>query len=337
MVRTRGGVNTSGKATKGKKKVEEVVDDACRVVEPPMVEAGTQKLKKQKNLKRGKGEGSNATASTRKNGDEDEDDVGVAIAPIVKGRVGDSSCAEIAADLSKHTTVLSATDSIEEGVEPSVREGVTDTLNTEDVVILEDADREKKKSKKRKHKKSADVGEACEPKKKLRKEEQGTKKARRAERKAKNDGEKEKDYAKEGEKGSDEEDVVSIVIKKRKAKDKLKINENRSRVGNKRIPKNVVAVATENVALSSEEEKVKWRFVASRRIAAERMLSEVTKKNADIMENNLKDDIKHLDGVLQSTLARKSVLEARLMSLDVEKDFAVDPDASDNEAQFSQE
>ncbi|GAA0144786.1 hypothetical protein LIER_42827 [Lithospermum erythrorhizon] len=82
---------------------------------------------------------------------------------------------------------------------------------------------------------------------------------------------------------SDEKDIASIIIKRKKAKGKLKIDENKSRVGNKRIPKNVVAVSTENVALNSEEEEVKWRFMASMRIAAERMLSEVTKMNADIM------------------------------------------------------
>ncbi|GAA0164708.1 hypothetical protein LIER_20278 [Lithospermum erythrorhizon] len=53
MVRTRGGVNTSGKETKGKNKAEESGDDACRGVEPLVVEVEAQKLKKEKELKRG--------------------------------------------------------------------------------------------------------------------------------------------------------------------------------------------------------------------------------------------------------------------------------------------
>ncbi|GAA0176116.1 hypothetical protein LIER_29168 [Lithospermum erythrorhizon] len=90
------------------------------------------------------------------------------------------------------------------------------------------------------------------------------------------------DNDKENEQGSNEEDIVVVIIKRRKAKGKLKINENRSRVRNKRVPKNVV-VSTENVAMNSKEEEAKWKFVASRRIFAERMMSENTKKNPDIM------------------------------------------------------
>ncbi|GAA0157211.1 hypothetical protein LIER_43397 [Lithospermum erythrorhizon] len=223
-------------------------------------------------------------------------------------------------------------------------------------------------------------------------------------------------------------------------------------------------LSREKVALNLEEEEAKWRFVASRRIAAERMLSEVTKKNADIMgiledaevmpfietigpsslscvsetlarvlyiigmrasfnleqfifeqvvqharshvvlkpiaypsllcniieaqqpdiltaadeeapshgfttispkllqgthvadiplraietgsgsgagneatARFLKDEIKQLDGVIQSSLARKSVLEAHLRSFTGEDDPVVAPDASDSEAEASQE
>ncbi|GAA0161094.1 hypothetical protein LIER_17493 [Lithospermum erythrorhizon] len=161
---------------------------------------------------------------------------------------------------------------------------------------------------------------------------------------------------------SKDEDVAVVISRRRKAKGKLKINENRSRVGNKRIPKNVVVVSTENVALNSEEEKGKWKFVASRRIAVERMLSQVTKKNADSMGTHvaniplraietrsglstgsdetsrfIRDEIKHLDSVIQSSLARKSVLEARLKSLAGEDDPRIDPAGSDSEAEASHE
>ncbi|GAA0139333.1 hypothetical protein LIER_00899 [Lithospermum erythrorhizon] len=50
----------------------------------------------------------------------------------------------------------------------------------------------------------------------------------------------------------------------------------------------------------------------------------------------IRDEIKHLDGVIQTSLARKSVLEARLRSLTGEVDPEVDPDVADNEAKASQ-
>ncbi|GAA0168013.1 hypothetical protein LIER_22830 [Lithospermum erythrorhizon] len=51
----------------------------------------------------------------------------------------------------------------------------------------------------------------------------------------------------------------------------------------------------------------------------------------------LKDEIKHLNGVIQSSLARKSVLEARLRSLSGDDDPTVDPAANDSEAGTSKE
>ncbi|GAA0171432.1 hypothetical protein LIER_41159 [Lithospermum erythrorhizon] len=54
-----------------------------------------------------------------------------------------------------------------------------------------------------------------------------------------------------------EEDVASVMSKRRKAKGNLRMNENRTSVGNKRVPKNVVAVSTANMALNSEEEEVR--------------------------------------------------------------------------------
>ncbi|GAA0151323.1 hypothetical protein LIER_10065 [Lithospermum erythrorhizon] len=68
MVRTGGGVNTSDKATKGKKKAEESDDNACRVVEPPVVEFEARNVKGRK-LKT-KRKRSKAPVSTNKKGDE---------------------------------------------------------------------------------------------------------------------------------------------------------------------------------------------------------------------------------------------------------------------------
>ncbi|GAA0145918.1 hypothetical protein LIER_05992 [Lithospermum erythrorhizon] len=159
-----------------------------------------------------------------------------------------------------------------------------------EVEIPKAVGQEKKKSKKRKYKSNADEGEASEPKKKLSKKERASKKSRSVERNARRATEEttgaiEQNEAgnDEAEQGSDNEDIDAVIIRRRKAKGKLKINENRSRVGNKRVSKNVTTVSIENVALNSEEEEAKWRFVASRRIDAEKMLSENTKKNTDIM------------------------------------------------------
>ncbi|GAA0150121.1 transfer/carrier protein [Lithospermum erythrorhizon] len=72
---------------------------------------------------------------------------------------------------------------------------------------------------------------------------------------------------------SEEDDIAILITKWRKATGKEKMNENRTSVGNRRIPKNVVAIPTTNVSLNSEEEQARWMFVANRWIAAEKMLS----------------------------------------------------------------
>ncbi|GAA0181473.1 hypothetical protein LIER_30248 [Lithospermum erythrorhizon] len=132
------------------------------------------------------------------------------------------------------------------------------------------------------------------------KEEREAKRARKAERSAKREVEKAadadvheeaEDHISEEEGGneyeeaqkSDEEDIAVVITKKRKATSKPRLNENRTRVGNKRVLKNVAAVSTTNVALNFEEEQANWRLVANRRVSAEKMLSEVTKKNANII------------------------------------------------------
>ncbi|GAA0175688.1 hypothetical protein LIER_28812 [Lithospermum erythrorhizon] len=94
-------------------------------------------------------------------------------------------------------TGAEADDLPEQIVEPTMGEGVADTLNAdiEEVEIPENVDQEKKKSKKRKNnngteRRDADTGEPSEPKNKMRKEERATKRARWAERKARKAAEK---------------------------------------------------------------------------------------------------------------------------------------------------
>ncbi|GAA0185979.1 hypothetical protein LIER_33267 [Lithospermum erythrorhizon] len=66
--------------------------------------------------------------------------------------------------------------------------------------------------------------------------------------------------AEENTQGLDDEDITAITIKRRKVKGKLKTNENKSRVGNKTVSKNVAVVSIENVALNSVEEVAKCKF-----------------------------------------------------------------------------
>ncbi|GAA0163614.1 hypothetical protein LIER_19435 [Lithospermum erythrorhizon] len=86
------------------------------------------------------------------------------------------------------------------------------------------------------------------------------------------------DNAEEAAQGSNEEAALAVFNRRRKGKGKLKLNENRTRMGNKRISKNVADVSIENVALNSKEEDAKWIFVASQRIAAQRMMFELVRE-----------------------------------------------------------
>ncbi|GAA0173908.1 hypothetical protein LIER_27413 [Lithospermum erythrorhizon] len=54
LIMTLGGVNTSRKETKGKKKAEESSDDICRVVEKPVVEVEAQNVNGRKLKIKGK-------------------------------------------------------------------------------------------------------------------------------------------------------------------------------------------------------------------------------------------------------------------------------------------
>ncbi|GAA0143876.1 hypothetical protein LIER_04456 [Lithospermum erythrorhizon] len=175
-------------------------------------------------------------------------------------------------------------------------------LKTPHEVISEDVG-QKKKSKKRKHKKSADDGESFVPKKTLSKEERAAKKSRKAEMRARRVAQKAADTeaaeddvpeeveefvpkevrpsviqpyvddewlpehephgdnADEKAQESDDEDIAAVITKRRKVTRKLNLNENKTRVENKRVPKNVVTVSTANVALNYEEEQAKWRLM----------------------------------------------------------------------------
>ncbi|KAG9150089.1 hypothetical protein Leryth_026593 [Lithospermum erythrorhizon] len=48
------------------------------------------------------------------------------------------------------------------------------------------------------------------------------------------------------------------------------MNDTRTRVNNKRIPKNVAPVSTDGIALNSKDEEARWKFIYNRRLAPER-------------------------------------------------------------------
>ncbi|GAA0165868.1 hypothetical protein LIER_21158 [Lithospermum erythrorhizon] len=182
---------------------------------------------------------------------------------------------------------VSATKPATEEAHGDDAQGDTNTLN-EDTVF---SSPETKKSKKRKLKKISEAGPS-EPKlskeekvakKARRAEKRARKAARRSQRVSEADATTEKEVeetvaeetevippvmhtsvdeewlpdqeqqANDPHEDSDEEDVAAVMERRRKAKGKLRINENRTRIGNRRIPKNVADVPTTNVSLSFEE------------------------------------------------------------------------------------
>ncbi|GAA0144690.1 hypothetical protein LIER_35984 [Lithospermum erythrorhizon] len=224
MVRTRGGVNTSSKVTKGKKKKEETSNDTSRVVEPQDVQEKEQNVKGQKKAKT-----------------KIEDNIGEAVSPIIEVRVGDSSHVEdvkvVGSDLNvscvddsmSNTTERPSVEALVETTTPSVRDKTMENVKgmesvyipsvagTKDVTIEfveDDVISRKKKSKKRKNKFGADAGETSEPKRKLSKKERAAKRAKRAERKPRKAVEEEvvnDDVQKMGEEQTVEEQVSSNV------------------------------------------------------------------------------------------------------------------------------
>ncbi|GAA0186838.1 hypothetical protein LIER_34126 [Lithospermum erythrorhizon] len=83
---------------------------------------------------------------------------------------------------------------------------------------------------------------------------------------------------------SEDEDVVVVTRKRRTIIGNLKIDENRTRAGNKRIHKNIIFVPVDGMIIKDDESNARWRFIYSRRIDAEEMMFEVTNKNIDIMD-----------------------------------------------------
>ncbi|GAA0149371.1 hypothetical protein LIER_08564 [Lithospermum erythrorhizon] len=72
---------------------------------------------------------------------------------------------------------------------------------------------------------------------------------------------------------------VDIQKLKLRAKGKLRVNESRYRINNRRIVKDVEEISTNGVDFCGEEHEARWKFVSVRNILPERHLSEVTYNN----------------------------------------------------------
>ncbi|GAA0160597.1 hypothetical protein LIER_17116 [Lithospermum erythrorhizon] len=190
---------------------------------------------------------------------------GMDINPSVEDTGVDSMDADIPSDVDIGVEIA-------EGMErPTEGQGVEDTLGEDIQEVIPEDDGQKKKSKKRKHKKSADVGIASEPKHKLRDddveevvlEEAETEEVARPVNHPTVDDEwlpehkPQGDNTEEEARESEDEDIAAVITKRRKTTSKLKLNENRTRVGSSRIPKNIAAVPTANVSLNSEEKEAR--------------------------------------------------------------------------------
>ncbi|GAA0186811.1 hypothetical protein LIER_34099 [Lithospermum erythrorhizon] len=194
-----------------------------------------------------------------------------------------------------------------------VSQGADDTLDVDiEEVVPKKAGQEKKKSKKRKLRKLADA----------------ERKAKRVAEKAAEDDvhEKAEDHVQEQEaQESDAEDIVDVIIKRRKVTRKLKLNENRTRVGNKRVPKNVATVSSGGVVDTWPDKGLPSSKLSVKCSGASRSGNHETARI-------LRDE----DGVIQASLARNLVLEARLRSLNGEADPDVDAIVIGNGAEAPQ-
>ncbi|GAA0161199.1 hypothetical protein LIER_39187 [Lithospermum erythrorhizon] len=76
---------------------------------------------------------------------------------------------------------------------------------------------------------------------------------------------------------SDEEGDAKAL--RERSKGKMKINDNRNRINNRRIAKDVEEVPTDGVDFCSKEHEARWKYVCARNILSEWYLSEVTYNN----------------------------------------------------------
>ncbi|GAA0151914.1 hypothetical protein LIER_37382 [Lithospermum erythrorhizon] len=106
-----------------------------------------------------------------------------------------------------------------------------------------------------------------------------------------------------------EEEVVAKVLRER-SKNKLKVNDNRNRINNRRIARNVKDFSTEGMDFYSKEHRARWKFGCARNIRLERFLYEITYNNQtyiDILQDARLLGILTEIGVYWPQLLRKFV------------------------------
>ncbi|GAA0149080.1 transmembrane signal receptor [Lithospermum erythrorhizon] len=120
---------------------------------------------------------------------------------------------------------------------------------------------------------------------------------------------------------TDEEGVTNSL--RERSNGKLKVNDSRNRINNRRIVKDVEEVPTDGVDFCSEEHEAKWKYVCARNILPERFLFEVTYNNQtyiDILQDargysELGDIIVELTGKALTAWPFKGKLQASSLSL----------------------
>ncbi|GAA0155499.1 hypothetical protein LIER_13213 [Lithospermum erythrorhizon] len=168
----------------------------------------------------------------------------------------------------------------------------------------------KKKSKKRKHNKGDNVGEFLVPRTKLNKEEKVAKKARKAQKRARRAAQEVSDAE------AAEDDVPKNIL--------LAQNEYILTTEDTEEPYPGVITISPKLMEGTHVANVPLAHVADEGASG---------SGTDGTAQLLRDEIRYLDGIIQSSLAIKSVLEAHLRSLSGEDDSDVDPTVSDGGAE----
>ncbi|GAA0158009.1 hypothetical protein LIER_38569 [Lithospermum erythrorhizon] len=91
---------------------------------------------------------------------------------------------------------------------------------------------------------------------------------------------------------SDEEsddNMDAYRVSKRKSKGKLKKNDNRTRIGNRRVAHDVPNAPLEGIILESEDQRATWKIICGRKIVPERSLSKAIIKNSQTYIDILQD------------------------------------------------
>ncbi|GAA0160835.1 hypothetical protein LIER_17297 [Lithospermum erythrorhizon] len=215
---------------------------------------------------------------------------------------------------------------------PSIGHGVDDTWDDDiDEVFPKDAG-SRNKSKKRKHKNNTDASEPSVPKKKLGKKERAAKRVRKPERRARKDAEAKTAQENDVEEVVPEETEEAIPPVIQPSVDDEWLPEHEPQDDNEDDQAEDILLAQNEDILTADYTEgpstglitISPKLIEGTHVAdmpLTPLTDEGTSGNRpDGTVQLLRDEIGYLDGVIQSSLARKSVLEAGLRSLNGEAD-----------------